>query len=103
MDRAYTPEGLLVPRTEPNAMLSDPAAAAARAVEMVTEGEITAVDGSRIPIKAEAILVHCDTAGAVEIARDTRRRSRQRASSWRRCADRAGLGRDYGADHASLR
>ena len=40
---------------------------------MVTEGEITAVDGSRIPIKAEAILVHCDTAGAVEIARDTRK------------------------------
>ena len=73
VDRAYTPEGLLVPRTEPNAMLSDPEAAAARAVEMVTEGEITAVDGSRIKIKAEAILVHCDTAGSVEIARATRR------------------------------
>jgi 5-oxoprolinase (ATP-hydrolysing) subunit A len=73
VDRAYTPEGLLVPRTEPNAMLSDPETAAARAVEMVTEGEIDAVDGSRIKIKAEAILVHCDTAGSVEIARATRR------------------------------
>ncbi|HET9423301.1 MAG TPA: 5-oxoprolinase subunit PxpA [Nocardioides sp.] len=73
VDRAYTPEGLLVPRTEPNAMLSDPDAAAARAVEMVTEGEIEAVDGSRVKIKAEAILVHCDTAGSVEIARATRR------------------------------
>ena len=73
VDRAYTPEGLLVPRTEANAMLADPAAAAARAVEMVTEGEITAIDGSRIPIKAEAILVHCDTASSVDIARDTRK------------------------------
>ena len=73
VDRTYTPEGLLVPRTQPNAMLSDPEAAAARAVEMVTEGEIKAVDGSRIKIKAEAILVHCDTAGSVEIARATRR------------------------------
>lgn len=73
VDRAYTPEGLLVPRTQPNAMLSDPAAASARAVEMVTEGEITAIDGTRIPIRAEAILVHCDTAGSVEIARATRK------------------------------
>lgn len=73
VDRAYTPEGLLVPRTEPNAMLADPSTAAARAVEMVTEGEITAIDGSRIQIKAEAILVHCDTAGSVDIARETRK------------------------------
>lgn len=73
VDRAYTPQGLLVPRTEPHAMLSDPDQASARAVEMVTEGEITAIDGSRIPIRAEAILVHCDTAGSVEIARATRK------------------------------
>lgn len=73
VDRAYTPEGLLVPRTEPAAMLTDPTVAAARAVEMVTEGEVTAIDGSRIPIQAEAILVHCDTVGSVDIARETRK------------------------------
>lgn len=81
MDRAYTPEGLLVPRTEPDAMLSDPQAAA-RAVAMVTQGrsppsteagfpskpEITAMDGSRVPVQAEALLVHCDTVGSVDIA-----------------------------------
>jgi 5-oxoprolinase (ATP-hydrolysing) subunit A len=72
-DRAYTAEGLLVPRTHPDAVVADPAAAAARAVEMVTSGEIAAVDGSRIPIRAEAIVVHGDTAGAVDIARATRR------------------------------
>lgn len=73
VDRAYTPQGLLVPRTEPDAMLADPASAADRAVEMVTQGKVTAIDGSRISIRAEAILVHCDTAGAVAIARETRK------------------------------
>lgn len=73
VDRAYTPKGLLVPRTEPNAMITDPEAAAARAVEMVTREEVIAIDGSRIPVKAEAILVHCDTVGSVDIARATRK------------------------------
>jgi UPF0271 protein len=72
VDRAYTPEGLLLPRTEPNALLRDPDEAAARAVAMVTEGRITAVDGSQIEIEAAALLVHCDTEGAPEIARRTR-------------------------------
>lgn len=73
VDRAYTPEGLLVPRTEPDAVLTDPAAAAARAVEMVTTGEIAAVDGSRLTVRAEALVVHGDTADAVAITQATRR------------------------------
>lgn len=72
VDRAYTPEGLLQPRTQPNALLQDADEAAARAVHMATDGVITANDGSQIEVKAEALLVHCDTDGAVEIARRTR-------------------------------
>lgn len=72
VDRAYTSEGLLVPRGEPAALLQDPDEAAARAVQMVTEGHITAIDGTEVEIQAEALLVHCDTPGAVEIARRTR-------------------------------
>lgn len=72
VDRAYTPEGLLLPRTEPGALLRGADEAAARAVRMVTEGRITAVDGSEIAIEAEALLVHCDTPEAPEIARRTR-------------------------------
>jgi len=73
VDRAYTPDGLLVPRSRPDAMVTDPETAAARAVAMVTAGETTAVDGSRVPIRAEALVVHSDSAGALEIARATRR------------------------------
>lgn len=72
VDRAYTPEGLLLPRTEPNAIFNDPQEAAARAVSMVIDRHIVAVDGSIIPIRAESLLVHSDTAGAVEIATATR-------------------------------
>jgi UPF0271 protein len=73
VDRGYTSEGLLVPRTEPGALVADPDVAAARGVAMVTEGEVAAVDGTRIPIRADALVVHSDTAGALEIARATRR------------------------------
>ncbi len=72
VDRAYTPEGLLQPRSQPNALLTDADAAAARAVQMVTEGRIAANDGSEVEVKADALLVHCDTPGAVDIARKTR-------------------------------
>jgi UPF0271 protein len=73
VDRGYTAEGLLVPRSEPNAMVVDAGAAAARAVAMVTDGEIQAVDGTMVAIRADALVVHSDSPGAVEIARATRR------------------------------
>jgi 5-oxoprolinase (ATP-hydrolysing) subunit A len=72
IDRAYTPDGLLVPRTQPDAMLTDPQEAAARAVDMVFKHEISAVDGTPVTINASALLVHCDTEGSVDIARATR-------------------------------
>ncbi len=72
VDRAYSPDGLLQPRTQPNALLQDADVAAERAVHMATDGLITANDGSTIEVKAQALLVHCDTPGAVEIARRTR-------------------------------
>src|SRR5699024_7424499 len=40
VDRAYTPEGLLVPRSEPNAMYKDPQEAANRAAAMATGDHI---------------------------------------------------------------
>ena len=72
IDRGYTPEGLLVPRSEPGALVTDPAVAAARALAMATEGVVEAVDGTRVPIRPEALVVHSDTEGALEIASATR-------------------------------
>lgn len=67
-DRRYRPDGTLVPRSEPGAVLTDPDAAATQAVSIAAEGALTAVDGSRIALSAETICCHGDTPGAVKIA-----------------------------------
>jgi len=59
-DRAYTPEGRLVPRSEPGAVIHDPADAARRAVELARSGKI------------RSLCVHGDTPGAVAMARRVR-------------------------------
>ncbi|MGI8418110.1 MAG: LamB/YcsF family protein, partial [Nakamurella sp.] len=67
-DRAYIPDGTLVPRREPGAVLSDPAAVAARMVAMATTGSISAIDGTEIEVRAESVCTHGDSPGAVAMA-----------------------------------
>jgi UPF0271 protein len=71
-DRGYTPEGTLVPRDQPGALVHDPAAVAERAVRMAVDGVVVAVDGSLVPVVVDSICVHGDTPGAVELARSVR-------------------------------
>ena len=66
-DRAYRPDGTLVPRREAGAVLHDPAVIAERAVRMVTEGLVTAEDGTDVGVRAESICVHGDSPGAPHI------------------------------------
>jgi 5-oxoprolinase (ATP-hydrolysing) subunit A len=71
-DRGYTPEGRLVPRSEPGALVHDPAVVAERAVRMARDGVVEAVDGTRLLLPVESVCVHGDTPGAVEVARAVR-------------------------------
>ena len=71
-DRGYTPQGTLVARREPGAVLHDPAEVAARVVRMVTADEVVATDGTVVALSAESVCVHGDSAGAVEMARAVR-------------------------------
>lgn len=71
-DRAYQADGSLVPRSEPGAVIHDPAQAAARAVQMVTQGAIQTIDGVTIPLEIDTLCVHGDTPGAVGIAAELR-------------------------------
>lgn len=59
-DRSMRPDGTLVPRGEPGALVTDPAEAAHRALDLAAAGGI------------EAICCHGDTPGAVKIARAVR-------------------------------
>jgi UPF0271 protein len=71
-DRAYTPQGALVSRRLPGAVLHDADEIARRCVAMATGEPIADVDGAPLTVTPDSICVHGDTAGAVEIARRVR-------------------------------
>jgi UPF0271 protein len=71
-DRAYAPDGTLVSRREPAAVLHDPAEVAARVVRMAAAGEVVAVDGTVLQVQPESVCVHGDSPGAVAMARAVR-------------------------------
>ena len=71
-DRAYRADGSLVPRDQPGSVLDDASAVASRAVAMVREGIVVAIDGSRLSLDADTICIHGDTPGAPAMARRIR-------------------------------
>lgn len=73
-DRAYLPDGRLVPRREQGAVLHDPAVIADRVAAMVTTGRLTAADGSVVAVEVESVCVHGDSPGALRIAAAVRDR-----------------------------
>lgn len=72
-DRSYNPDGTLVARTQPNAVLHDPTAVVNRVLQVATTGAVTAVDGTIIPADAHSICTHGDSPGAVELLRSVLR------------------------------
>ena len=73
-DRGYTPQGTLVSRREPGAVLHDAQAVADRMLQLVTQGTVPAVDDSTVRVRADSICVHGDSPGAVAMARAVRQR-----------------------------
>src|SRR5690606_18208590 len=73
-DRAYTPQGTLVSRREPGAVLHDAGQVAERMLALVRTGRITAIDGSSVALQVDSICVHGDSPDAVAMARAVRAR-----------------------------
>jgi 5-oxoprolinase (ATP-hydrolysing) subunit A len=71
-DRAYTPEGRLVSRSLPGAVISDPETVARRAVMIAKEKKLKAVDGTIIDLEAGTICVHGDNPRAVDLVKSIR-------------------------------
>ncbi|MBO8196031.1 LamB/YcsF family protein [Streptomyces oryzae] len=71
-DRAYRPDGTLVPRSEPGAVLHDPEQVVKRALRLARDGEIVASDGTVVPTAARSLCVHGDTPAAAQLARRVR-------------------------------
>ncbi|HEX5828205.1 MAG TPA: 5-oxoprolinase subunit PxpA [Candidatus Limnocylindrales bacterium] len=70
-DRAYEPDGSLRARSLDGAVLDDPEAAAAQALE-IAHGRVRAHDGTTIAVRADTICVHGDLPGATARARAVR-------------------------------
>jgi UPF0271 protein len=71
-DRAYQPDGTLVPRSQPGAVIHDSDRVAAQAVRMATTHDVESTDGTPVSCDVGSICVHGDTAGAVELAAQVR-------------------------------
>ncbi len=71
-DRAYLPDGQLVPRSRPDAMIHGAEACLAHVRAMLDAGALIAIDGTRLPTPIGSICVHGDNAEAVAVARALR-------------------------------
>ncbi|UNC51077.1 5-oxoprolinase subunit PxpA [Enterobacter huaxiensis] len=71
-DRGYQPDGSLVPRPQPGALIPDEERALAQTLEMVRSGHVTAIDGTSAAVKADTVCLHGDGEHALQFARRLR-------------------------------
>ncbi len=71
-DRGYRPDGGLIPRSHPEAMLTDQRSVTERMIAFLATGLMPTVGGTPIPLEAHSICVHGDSPGAVQLARRLR-------------------------------
>lgn len=72
-DRAYRADGTLVPRTEPGAVIEEPEAVVAQALDLACHQRVTTIEGERIDLPVRSLCLHGDTPGAVGLAEAVRR------------------------------
>ena len=71
-DRAVTPQGTLVPRSQAGSVIHEIGEVVSRSLRLAAEGKVTASDGNDIDFAADTICLHGDTPGAVEMAASVR-------------------------------
>ena len=72
-DRAYMPDGSLMPRTMEGAVILDERLAISRVVRMVMEHKVTACDGTDIEIIPDSVCVHGDNVKALAFVTEIRK------------------------------
>ena len=76
-DRGYMPDGSLVPRSQPGALIEDEEQSLAQTLSLVRDRKVTAIDGSTVPLNAQTVCLHGDGAHALAFARRIRDRLQQ--------------------------
>lgn len=73
-DRAYNPDGSLASRKVPGAIIEDPKVVIERAIKMVMDGTVVAINGAVVGLgKVHTICVHGDTPTAVELVKSLKK------------------------------
>ena len=68
-DRAYEPDGTLVPRSVPGSVITDPGDLVRRSLRMVRDGRVAARDGTELTFRVDTLCTHGDTPGAADLTR----------------------------------
>lgn len=69
-DRAYNPDGTLVPRSKKGSIVENPELVVKRVEQMVTDGTVSALNGETVELgEVHTVCIHGDTVTAVELAR----------------------------------
>ena len=71
-DRAYQPNGLLVPRGTDGAMITDENLAVSRVIRMIRDRKVLALDGTDTTVQADSVCVHGDNEKALLFVRKIR-------------------------------
>jgi UPF0271 protein len=67
-DRAYQPDGSLVPRGVSGAVIDDASRIVSRAVTLIKDRRCVAIDGTILPLAVDTLCLHGDTPGAGRLA-----------------------------------
>ena len=67
-DRGYRDDGTLVPRSEPNALLTEARLVVERVRRLMDEGELIAASGKHIALRPQTLCIHSDTPHAAQLA-----------------------------------
>ncbi|MCF6263125.1 MAG: LamB/YcsF family protein [Xanthomonadales bacterium] len=68
IDRAYQANGQLLPRSEPSAVITDPAVVLPRALQIITRASVISVDGAEISLDCDTLCLHGDSPGTTKVA-----------------------------------
>ena len=86
VDRAYRPDGQLVPRSEPGAVHDDIVRIQRQAVSIARDGRVQSLDGGTVAVRADTLCIHGDTPGAAAAARAVREALENEGVEIRACA-----------------
>lgn len=77
IDRGYTSDGRLAPRSAPGALITDIDKILERVVSIVDRNTVTSIDAKVVEVRAHTLCIHGDSPGAIDIARAVNQKLRE--------------------------